>query len=120
MPLAIFLCEIFKIVLGWSRRYGEDRYTLWGERWHSWQISFRQLALRVQLFERLFGGRELDGYFVQLQSPGFSNFSGLEADRPWTRASSEPTSAKRRKTPHFCRPAYLSLPVDTSSLGDVC
>ncbi len=91
------------------------------ERWHNWQFRFRQWTLCLSLFERLFGGRALDGYFVvQIQSPFLPNSSWVEADRNWSDTSSISSTAEFCETPYFYRPEPTSLPVDAGSRGNVC
>ena len=121
MPLAIFLRKIFKIDMGWSMRSGPDRYTL--------HVSVGKIGKLVsgsglRVFRCLsvyFGGRALDGYFVvQIQSPSPPNFSWIQADRYWSRASSVDSSANDCKTSCFYRPVYVSLPADAIGRVDVC
>ena len=121
MPLPIFLYEILKIALGWSRRCGLDRYTLGVSVGIIGNSDSDSGHLCLSLCERLFGGRALDGYsVVQIQSPFLPSSSWLEADRNWSDTSSNSPTAEFCETPYFYRPESTSLPVDAGSRGNVC
>ena len=121
MPLVIFLCEILKIDMGWPIRSGMDRYTLSGERWQNWHIGYRLWTSRLSLYELLFGGRALNGYFVvQIQSPSLPNSSWLEADRFWSSISMVYSTVDDFKMSYFYRPPSVCLPADAIGRVDVC